>query len=83
MHVLLRCTKKRRGKRATCNRKGKTNVEWEVKIPPTNKQINFHALFMACAVRDGYTSSRKEKTFNVLLDSKLQHSPRVKIQGSS
>lgn len=83
MHVLLRCTKKKRGKRATCKRKDKANVEREVKIPPTHKQINFHVLFMACAVRDGYTSSRKEKTFNVLLDSKLQHCPRVKIKGSS
>lgn len=75
--------KKKRGKRATRKRKDKTNVEREVRIPPTHKQINFNVLFMACAVRDGYTSSRKEKTFNVPLDSKLQHCPRVKIKGSS
>lgn len=75
--------KKDRGKRATCKRKDKTNVEWEVKIPPTHKQINFHALFTDCAVRHRYISPIKEKTFSVLFTSKLQHCPRVKIQGSS
>lgn len=75
--------KRREEKGPHAREKTRPMLNGEVKIPPTHKQINFHVLFMACAVRDGYTSSRKEKTFNVLLDSKLQHCPRVKIKGSS
>lgn len=40
-------------------------------MSPIHKQINFPALFRGCAVRDGYTSFRKDKQFNVLLASKL------------
>lgn len=78
MHVLLRCTKKKRGKRATCKRKDKTNVE-RGSEDPSHTQANK----LSCIIHGLCSQGWVHLFQNVLLDSKLQHCPRVKIKGSS
>lgn len=71
----------RRGKRATCKRKDKTNVKWEGKIFPKHKQINFHALFRDCAVSDGDTSSTEKENIQGSQSFKTAALPQGKDPG--